>query len=89
MNVESGEVGALRFRSGSCLARVTALLRAEPLTRRECEVLEWMAQGLTRRDLARTLGVSVNTVKYHLKNIYSKMGVEGRGQAVVSWRASR
>jgi DNA-binding NarL/FixJ family response regulator len=47
---------------------------AEPLTPRETEVLNGLARGLRRPALARSLGVSINTVKYHLRNIYAKLG---------------
>lgn len=47
---------------------------AEPLTPREIEVLTGLARGMQRPALARSLGVSINTVKYHLRNIYAKLG---------------
>jgi LuxR family maltose regulon positive regulatory protein len=53
----------------------------EPLSERELEVLGLLAAGLSYREIAEELYVSINTVKAHAKNIYSKLGVHGRMQA--------
>lgn len=49
---------------------------------RELEVLEQVAKGLSNQQIADTLFVSVNTVKTHLKNLYEKLEVKRRTQAV-------
>ena len=55
----------------------------EALTEREQEVLELLVQGVTsNRELADRLVVSENTVKYHLRNILSKLHVQNRAQVV-------
>jgi LuxR family maltose regulon positive regulatory protein len=54
----------------------------EPLSEREIDVLEYIAMGLTNRDIAARLYLSQNTVKVHTRNIYSKLGVNSRTQAV-------
>jgi predicted ATPase/DNA-binding CsgD family transcriptional regulator len=54
----------------------------DPLTQRELEVLHLVAQGLTNRQIADTLSVVLGTVKAHTSNIYSKLGVSNRTQAV-------
>ncbi len=55
----------------------------EQLTRRERDVLELMAQGVTSdRELAERLFVSENTVKYHLKNVFGKLHTRNRSQVV-------
>ena len=51
------------------------------LTHREAEILGLIANGLKNRDIANTLFVSENTVKYHIKNIYIKLNVKNRVQA--------
>ena len=54
----------------------------EPLTPRELEVLQAVAQGLGNREIADRLCISVNTVQVHLRNIFGKLGVESRTAAV-------
>ena len=52
------------------------------LTRRELEVLSDLASGRTNKQIARDLGVSLNTVKFHVRNLFQKLGVNSRGQAI-------
>jgi DNA-binding NarL/FixJ family response regulator len=54
----------------------------EPLTAREKEVLQWMAQGLANKQIALSLGISEHTVKFHLSSLYAKMGISSRTEAV-------
>ncbi|MEI7901711.1 MAG: response regulator transcription factor [bacterium] len=54
----------------------------EPLSAREREVLEWMAQGLTKKEIASKLTMSEHTANNHLRNIYAKLHVNTRGAAV-------
>ena len=55
---------------------------AEPLTKRELELLALIAQGLSNHDIAERLFISPQTVKVHVRNIYSKLGVEQAAPAV-------
>jgi DNA-binding NarL/FixJ family response regulator len=55
---------------------------AEPLSQRELEVLELIAQGSTNREAARQLFISEATVKSHLLHLYAKLGVNDRAAAV-------
>jgi DNA-binding NarL/FixJ family response regulator len=57
---------------------------SEPLSQRELEVLELVAQGLTNRDAARQLFISEATVKTHLLHLYAKLGVNDRAAAVAT-----
>ncbi|MEA3376008.1 MAG: LuxR C-terminal-related transcriptional regulator [Chloroflexota bacterium] len=53
----------------------------EPLSGRELEVLQLIAAGLTNREIAARLFISLNTVKAHTRNIYGKLNVHSRTQA--------
>ncbi len=55
----------------------------EPLTPRELEVLQLMAEGLANKAIARELQISEHTVKFHVNAILSKLGVQSRTEAVV------
>jgi len=52
------------------------------LTRRELEVLSDLSSGRTNKQIARDLGVSLNTVKFHVRNLFQKLGVNSRSQAI-------
>jgi LuxR family maltose regulon positive regulatory protein len=58
----------------------------EPLSERELDVLELIALGLTNRQIAARLYLSLNTVKVHTRNIYGKLDVHSRTQAVARAR---
>ena len=60
-----------------------AHLSTVQLTPREREVLQLLTQGLTNREIARTLTVSASTVKIHVEHILAKLGVSDRTQAAV------
>ncbi|MCS6841792.1 MAG: helix-turn-helix transcriptional regulator [Roseiflexus sp.] len=65
------------------------LALSEPLTIREREVLRLMARGLTYQQIASELIISVNTVRYHIKSLYSKLRVTSRSLALARARALR
>ena len=52
------------------------------LSAREVEILDFIAQGLSNKEIARALRVAPETIKWHLKNIYEKLNVSSRVQAV-------
>jgi two-component system nitrate/nitrite response regulator NarL len=52
------------------------------LTRREMEVLADLASGRTNKQIARDLGISLNTIKFHVRNLFQKLGVNSRSQAI-------
>jgi LuxR family maltose regulon positive regulatory protein len=53
----------------------------EPLSEREIEVLQLIAEGLTNQEIASKLFLSLNTIKVHTRNIYGKLSVNNRTQA--------
>jgi NarL family two-component system response regulator YdfI len=55
---------------------------AEPLTEREAEVLQLVAQGLANKQIAAALTISEHTVKFHVSAIYTKLGAASRTEAV-------
>ncbi|MEW6405339.1 MAG: response regulator transcription factor [Chloroflexota bacterium] len=80
-------VGAAGLMSG--LMRDEARIRpldgeslSEPLTAREKEVLQLMAEGMANKQIALSLGISEHTVKFHLSSLYTKLNVSGRTEAV-------
>ncbi len=54
----------------------------EPLTRREMQVLELLADGMSNKGIAARLGISDETVKFHLVAIFGKLGASNRTDAV-------
>ncbi|MDY6917156.1 MAG: response regulator transcription factor [Chloroflexota bacterium] len=56
---------------------------AEPLSERESEILKLAARGMSNKDIAAELFLSVRTVKAHLSNIFNKLGVASRTEAIV------
>lgn len=58
----------------------------EPLSDRELEVLRLIAEGLSNREIAQHLVLSLSTVKWHSSNIYGKLGVKNRTTAVAKAR---
>lgn len=54
----------------------------EPLTGREMEVLQLLAQGLANKQIAASLHLSENTIKFHISSIYAKLGAGNRAEAV-------
>jgi DNA-binding CsgD family transcriptional regulator len=61
-----------------------SLRRQFSLTGREAEVLLWIAQGKSNRDIGEILGLSPRTVNKHLEQIYQKLGVENRASAAIA-----
>lgn len=60
----------------------------ENLTVREKELLRALANGWTNEQIASRIGISRNTVKYHLKNLYEKIGASNRAMAVAMYLSS-
>ncbi|MGB7244196.1 MAG: response regulator transcription factor [Sulfitobacter sp.] len=67
-------------------------LQADPihsLSNKERIMLEALSKGLTNRELSSELGISINTVKFHLSNLFDKLSVKNRAQAIAFYYSSR
>lgn len=71
----------LRLTDGDVSSDAEILKRKLAVTRREAEVLFWIARGKANRDIAEILDLSPRTVNKHLEQIYTKLGVENRASA--------
>ena len=65
--------------------RGSANTEIEKLSKREKEVLDCLAQGMPYKEIADLLGVSIDTVRVHIKGIYGKLHVHSRGEAVAKY----
>lgn len=93
--LESGTtafIAVLLAAAGVCGKTTVATPAASPgplteaLTDREKQILIYLGNGVSNKEMARRIFVSENTVKFHLKNIYSKLAVSSRLQAINSAR---
>ncbi|MGD9099891.1 MAG: LuxR C-terminal-related transcriptional regulator, partial [Anaerolineae bacterium] len=71
-----------RERAPETRSSPSASALVEPLTRRELEVLRLIGEGLSNQEIAARLFVTLSTVKKHSSNVYGKLGVRSRTQAV-------
>jgi len=69
--------------AANALAQAPSSSLVEPLTPRELDVLTLMAQGLTNKEIAQQLAISHGTVRQHAYNLYQKLQVNSRQQAVI------
>jgi DNA-binding NarL/FixJ family response regulator len=93
--IEAVSQGGVVFSSGIA-SRVLAFFAAGPsgltltpfpeLTEREREVLDLVARGLTNTEIARRLVLSAKTVRNHVSNVFTKLQVAGRAEAVAQAR---
>ena len=84
LELESVPGWGTRLSASLPLGPAVETVASNPLTqlnRRELEVLEQLARGQRNRQLAATLDISENTVKFHVANVLSKLGVHSRGEA--------
>ncbi len=80
ITAEQGSSGATA--SIAAQSSQDASLLIEPLTEREREVLQLIGTGLSNSEIAEELVIAITTVKTHIKNIYGKLNVHGRFQAI-------
>lgn len=85
-NVARDTVALLLTAAGQALPGVESELLLDPLSERELEILQLIAAGQSNKELAERLVLTVGTVKWHLNNIYSKLNVRSRTQAIARAR---
>ena len=83
---EQGSGGAQVKEVSTAPLHPSASALVEPLSERALDVLRLLAEDRTNQEIAHALYVSVNTVKTHLRNIYGKLGVNARRQAIAQTR---
>lgn len=71
-----------RARAASGFGKDAPPISPQPLTAREGEVLHMLAEGLGNKTIARRLGISEHTVKFHVGSIFAKLGASSRTEAV-------
>jgi two-component system nitrate/nitrite response regulator NarP len=67
-------------------------LRNDPintLSRKEKLLIEALSEGLTNKQLSKRLEISSNTVKFHISNIFDKLSVKNRAQAIAHYYKSK
>jgi two-component system, NarL family, nitrate/nitrite response regulator NarL len=92
--ISRGEQACPSHIAGSLLRRVAAGAPAAPstaphLTRREQEILALVGEGLSNKDIARRLGISLGTTKSHVHNLLAKLSVPRRAEAMTRLHAAR
>jgi DNA-binding CsgD family transcriptional regulator len=65
------------------MGKVPRRRRSRELTDRQLLILRMMAQARSMEEMSRPLGISVNTVKYHVREILAKLNAKNRGHALV------
>jgi DNA-binding CsgD family transcriptional regulator len=75
--------GGVLLLENRCTSLDSAVLDRLGLTRRQAEIMTWVAQGKTDHEIAMILGLSPRTVAKHLEHTYEKLGVESRTAAAV------
>ncbi|CUH43714.1 response regulator transcription factor [Ruegeria atlantica] len=61
----------------------------QTLSRKERAILEALSKGMSNRELSKELQISTNTVKFHLSNIYEKLSVRNRAQAIAYYYSAK
>ncbi len=95
--ISRGEQTCTSRIAGSLLRRIatsgatpgTVDAPAAPLTRRENEILHLVGEGLSNKDIARRLGISLGTTKTHVHNLLGKLSVPRRTEAITRVHAAR
>jgi DNA-binding NarL/FixJ family response regulator len=71
-----------RFKKSPLSPKINTSQNKNPLTSRENEVLSFIAKGLTYDEIAEVFSLSTNTVRAHIRNIYRKLSVNSKSEAI-------
>jgi DNA-binding NarL/FixJ family response regulator len=82
-NAEALKASGAIYHDEGKRTQVIVKLLMQLLTEREKDVLRYLVEGMSNKEIAHKLGVRPRTIKYHLDNLYSKLGVHTRTEAVV------
>jgi DNA-binding NarL/FixJ family response regulator len=69
-------------------APLTAASTIEDLTAREREILELLAKGFSNKEIAQHVGLSNDTIRWHLRHVYEKLHVRSRMEAAIKFRST-
>ena len=81
--------GRARGDSAKAHPKRPALLPSRPLTKRELEVVDWIAAGKRNREIGKILGCSSRTVQKHVQHILEKLHLETRIAVCIWWYEGR
>jgi DNA-binding CsgD family transcriptional regulator len=88
--LDQGRGQHLMILEEEALRASASALRGLGLTEREAEVLAWVAQSKSNREIGAILGMSARTVQKHLEHVFEKLGVESRTGAILrAWQEGR
>lgn len=85
-SVMSPQVARLVFEHFNPALNVSKYEKTEQLTPREIEIVSMLQAGASYKEVASTLFVSVDTVKYHIRNIYQKLQVSSRAELILKYK---
>lgn len=85
-SVMSPQVARLVFDHFNPMQTKSKYDKAEQLTPREIEIVSMLQEGATYKDVAAKLFVSVDTVKFHIRNIYKKLEVNSRSELILKYK---
>ena|SRR5882672_3715231 len=78
------EMGVLIQRQEHLLVRVADAMLELPLSAQQCEVALLLAQGMTNSEIAKSMGVTLNTANYHMKQLFTKLDAHDRAEAIAN-----
>lgn len=77
-----GDFGVLIQRQEHFLVRIADAMRGHALSAQQREAALWLAQGKTNSEVAKAMGLSINTASYHVKQLFQKLDAHDRAEAI-------